>query len=392
MPYLLRPAIDPRDKTGLIYSTGPDDLSCQAEVLALFRKSQSNADVPKGQILGMWKIDPAHAAGDWLALFPEDDRERIRQAKVDIQEKGWASFHHGALPLPKHDGGYLLGRTPPESVLLKGSPEYEKEMSIDVLRDALTNPLHVGIHPDFKATVPDELWLQAAVKSLKSTGAEKWLTLMIDNLRSFFGGMPKIPIPNKNDVCPCKSGKKYGKCCGEGVQDEDPEDCKLGKHDFADGWAKSHTGKFIRGCARCMKIEEAPYGEEVEIQGGPKAALIGCKTCSAAPTVEDARKLVERWNSLFACSFCGKPIALREVVVSHHYRADGTHKPEWKLTRLLADLEFTTFRQTMADGGARILLVHGPCLATALPYNAEFGKLKPEGDEDDHFLVASSSV
>jgi hypothetical protein len=389
MAYLLRPALEPGGAAGLIFSTGPDDLSCQAEILALFRKANDKRDPPKGQIVCTWKIEKDCSSEKWISGFSADDRNRILAAKADILASSWATFHKGLIPMPKGVGGYVMGREIPKEygIVSKDETLDTSKSTSDILKEALTNPLHAGIHPEFKATVPEELWIKSATLSVKSMGAEKWLTGMIETLRSYFGGSPKAQLPHKNDVCFCKSGKKYGKCCGEGVQEEDPEDCKLGRHDFEDGWAKSPSGKFIRGCTVCMKIEEAPYGEEVDLPSGPKGILIGCKTCRTAPTIEDAERLLASFRSSFGCSFCGKPIEIKNVTVTHPFDKDGVHQADWKIMSLTGDAEFSTLRVRDARPTAMSYIIHERCMKTAFPHADQYSKVT--SDDDDRMRVST---
>lgn len=275
MPFLLRPALEQGALPGLICSTGPDDLSCQAEILVLFRRGLVRTECPKGDILASWSLDK-ETPDKWLSLFNDVDRIKIIEAKAEIKSKGFGAFHKGEVPMPKNTDGMVMSRInlmPTISADLANAAAKKLTHGSDhPIGVAMADPLQAGIHPDFPPKITEEQWIQLALGALRAWGPEKWLHRMLENMRLVFGGRAKVPIPNKNDACLCKSGKKYGKCCGMGVQEEDPEQCKLGIHNFKEGWSKAPSGKYIRGCLDCLKIEEAPYAEVINLmtlEGAP---------------------------------------------------------------------------------------------------------------------------
>lgn len=379
MPYILRDgdSVTP----GFLTVVGPDELSSQAELIHTYRASLKKTGCPEGRILGRYKVETKIPYAIWISLFREVDRVAIIELRAEILVKGWKHFHLGEAPMPP-DHSEVTTITP-ESPLNrplmnfmetaiaaagaiegKGFPKDSKEAA--GLADAFANPLHAGIHPDFKAGLPEEVWIQSAIGAIKSWGAERWLRRMVARLREVFGGRPKEPIPHKNDVCPCKSGKKYGKCCGHGVEEGDPEDCKLGRHEFKDLWSKDYTGKFIRGCANCLKIEEAPYGEEVGIPSCPKILLIGCKTCKAGPSIADAEKLITEWQTWYRCGSCNAPFSIREAHVEHFVKLDFTHDPKWKITFLVGSPDIVEL--TFPGDSPKMAGIHVDCLKKSLPF------------------------
>jgi hypothetical protein len=385
--YMLKEAAEPSAEGAVVVSVGPDEISCQSEVLAFLAIHLASGSTLKGRILGFYQIDKTYTKESWLSELPEDVRQGALIAKAGIEKHGFKHFHHGELELDKKGPNMMMRMIGRQKIVEQFSSRIDIDTSIGNLggregmklvlkkmgvglEESVANPLHAGIHPDFPASVNEEIWIQDAISSLKAMGADKWMRTMIKVLRDYLGGRPKEVVPNKNDRCPCKSGKKYGKCCGLGTLESDPEDCKLGRHTFGD-WSAGNGGKFIRGCEKCLKIDEAPYGEEVLLGNGTKVILIGCRTCTKAPEPEDARKAVSECGSWLKCGLCGNPFKIDKAVCAHQVSEDGTHIPEWKLTYWNVSTKTVKCRYTKEKGEESAVLAHQDCWEATFRYATE---------------------
>jgi uncharacterized protein YchJ len=398
--YLLKEAVDKNAQAGIIISIGPDELSCQAEIVAFFRRYGYVSGAPKGEIYGFYVVDKGYTREKWLNQLSESDRTEIFKAKADVEVDGFPAFHKGLVPLIHRDNVKIQVISRPQITdeirnrcLIPGyEPRRDlktlKEDLKRVIKDAdyeaqelLANPIHAGIHPDFPATVTDEAWITTATLSLKSIGTEKWLRMVIDGLRSYFGGRPKRTVPNKNDRCACQSGKKYGKCCGKGVLEEDPEDCKLGLHEYGD-WSKSPNGKYIRGCERCMKVDEAPYAEDVTLHDGTAVTLIGCHVCTQAPTIEDAQAILAKVHAWMRCAGCDQVIALKSAICTHQLKSDGTHDAKWMFTSMTTgdDMEECKY------GGGKLAMLHKTCFEKVAPFREKYGTMSAVESKDGYLV------
>lgn len=382
--YLLSEASDPKADGAMVVSIGPDELSCQAELVCFFCKHR---DI-KGKIIGWYAVDRSHTKETWFAELPEDIQKALPMARAGIEARGFEAFHKGQVEVAEESSMVsIIGRPKiidqfkhrigaQTSVAKiggkKGMKEVIKKMGPS-LEEALANPLHAGVHPDFPASVQEEIWVQDAVGSLRAMGAERWIRTMLKTLRTFFGGRPMEIVPNKTDRCPCKSGKKYGKCCGAGVQESDPEDCKLGRHTYG-GWTPGLAGRYFHGCEKCFKIEDAPYAEEVSLKGGEKIVLIGCSTCSKAPTPEDAQEVLEKWKSWYLCSLCGKPFKIGKAICAHIVKPDGLHSVHWDFVTIFEEQESRDCAYKNSEGEDEVVLTHEDCWKKAFLHLPKSGQ------------------
>jgi uncharacterized CHY-type Zn-finger protein len=229
-----------------------------------------------------------------------------------------------------------------------------------MVEDIYANPLHAGVHSQFPASVQDETWISDASRSMKRISVEKWLKRLLLVLRFYFKGQPIIPLPHKNDRCPCGSSKKYGRCCGMGVEHEDPEDCKLGKHEFS-SWSPVND-KMVRSCYKCYRVYEAPWFEKTEFEN-IQITVIGCRACGLKPTPEEIHNEIVDTHRFHICAYCGKPFTLSSMVFEHLWE-DGKHMDQWTVTDM-AQLEGSISIDSMSLGENGFL--HRECFTKALP-------------------------
>lgn len=364
MPYVLN---DGKGKKVALYSTCMDISYAQAEVL--FMAEAVKRDYPDAFIVGFADAQVAMTVERFLEPHRKyaGEVEKIEQLRAKIKEKGISS-----LAVRYFDDALdTFLRSKPDIQISRSMDSFVNQLADfklqgevddlgEMVEDIFANPLHTGVHRDFEATVPDELWIGDAAKSIRRITPEKWLRRLLTVLRFYFKGKPKIALPNKNDRCPCGSSKKYGKCCGQGVENEDPEDCKLGLHVLT-MWKKTE-GKYIRTCDRCYRVYEAPWFEEVNYDG-VKVVIIGCRACGDKPTDEDFSREMADAGKWHTCGSCLKPFTLNHVLLEHMW-TDGKHIGHWKATEIdtkeqTIDLE----SHTLAKG----VFLHKECFMEALP-------------------------
>jgi SEC-C motif len=230
----------------------------------------------------------------------------------------------------------------------------------DIVESIYANPLHAGVHLDFPATVSEDIWIADAAKSLRKTTPERWLRRMLSILRFYLKGQPKTLLPHKNDRCPCTSGRKYGKCCGAGVEIEDPEDCKLGKHTYTE-WREVDS-KYVRSCEHCFRVYDAPWFDKSKIKG-TEIVIIGCRACSARPSEEEIRLEMGKadlWNS---CGSCGKSLGVAFMLLEHQF-SDGQHLQRWMSTEIVNKEESIDIASKSIG---KMAFIHKECFMKALP-------------------------
>lgn len=228
------------------------------------------------------------------------------------------------------------------------------------------SPLSVGIARGHPGYVTDEEWAHGATMLLKKLGHSRFFIRMISLLRHELNGKAFKPLPQPTDPCPCKSKKKYSECCGIGIEEGDPLECKKGNHAYR-SWQTTDKGRLIRGCWNCPMIEEAPWAADTEING-IRVVLIGCKYCGVIPNIEDAIAVIKDCEKFDLCAFCGKVIGFKSVHVQHKYQ-DGLHIPEWIITEAEWNplLDFTS--EALGKGEeAKGVSIHDECLKNAFPF------------------------
>lgn len=353
-------------KVGL-YAACLDITYAQAEILLMAEKVK--LDHPDAFVVGFLDSQIQMTVDrflDALKKYPSD-LERVQELRTEILAKGFNSF-------------VLRSYVDQFEDFLKTKPLLQVSRSLDSMIDQLTdfklgvpdvevteivedifaNPLHTGVHQEFRATVSDETWIADATKSIRRMTPERWLRRLLAVMRFYFKGQPIVPLPHKNDRCPCDSNRKYGKCCGLGVEHADPEDCKLGKHEFS-AWQKVES-RYVRTCERCYRVYNAPWFDESTFEG-VKVTVIGCGACSQKPTPEDLHAEIGRAMGWQTCGACGKPFTLDTLLIEHAW-ADGKHSDHWISTEI-------THREETADLESKALgkgiFIHRECFEKALP-------------------------
>jgi hypothetical protein len=229
------------------------------------------------------------------------------------------------------------------------------------------SPLSVGIARGHPGYITDEEWANGASLLLKKLGSSRYLIRMISLLRHELQGKAFKPLPLPTELCPCKSRKRYSECCGIGVEEGDPPECKKGNHAYS-VWKTTEKGRLVRGCWNCSMLEEAPWAADTEING-LRVVLIGCKYCAAIPSIDNALALVKECEQYDLCAYCGKAIGFKSLHIQHKYE-DGLHIPEWTITEAewnpLIDFSSEALQGTQeADKGVTI---HDECLKKAFPF------------------------
>jgi len=354
------------------YSSCLDITYAQAEVLVM--AEQTKKDHPDGFILGFADTKLQITVDRFLEphkAYPER-LKKIEEYRAKIKEKGLGPlilrefFDDNGQPFDK-DMLVQVGRAVNPFVeqwtaqRLAGEDEDVESM----VEDAYANPLHVGVHLDFKPSTMDETWITDAAKSIKRTGVEKWLRRMLHILRFYLKGQPLTPLPNKNDRCPCGSTKKYGKCCGQGVEHEDPDDCKLGKHQMS-SWQKvqatPESVKLIRSCEKCFRVFEPPWFEEIQVEEA-LILVVGCRACSSKPTREEIKTEIAEAKKWDVCPCCSKPFEIQKLVLEHVWE-DGKHMDGWTATQIDNKGEQVDLQ---SYGLGKAVFVHKDCFRKALP-------------------------
>ena len=201
---------------------------------------------------------------------------------------------------------------------------------LDGAEELYATPLSAGVIYGYPGSMTDEEWMSGATRLTKKYGLSRYFLRMLSTMRHTLKGKPYRALPLPTEPCICKSTKKYGECCGIGAEDTDPAECKAGNHQFH-GWEPTDKGRLIKGCWNCMKVEEAPWAADTEING-LRAVLIGCRHCGAQPSIDDAQRAIKEAEQYDQCAFCGLPVGFKSVHIEHKY-AENTHFPEWIVTQ-----------------------------------------------------------
>jgi len=364
MPYVLA---DGRGQKIGLYTTCLDISYAQAELLLMVEKAK--LDHPDAFIVGYADSQLQISVERFLEphkQYPKE-LERIEELRSKIKAKGMHSFtvrHFDddwetfLKSKPLLQIGRCIDSVVNQMVDFKAKGKDEEVA--EMVEDIFANPLHAGIHQDFPPTVSDEIWIADAAKSIRRITPEKWLRRLLHVMRFYFKGKPKIALPHKNDRCPCGSSKKYGKCCGYGVEHEDPENCKLGMHQFT-MWEEV-DGKFIRTCEKCFRVYEAPWFEEVDYDG-VDILVIGCRACAEKPTDEDFAREMEEAQKWHICGSCMKPFGLRHIILEHTW-SDGKHIGHWKGTEIDTKEEAVDLQSIGLGKG---VFLHKECFMKAIP-------------------------
>lgn len=345
-----------------------EDLTyAQAEVLFFAEKLKAESITPF--IVAFPTAHAAMTVERFLEAYKQTpkDLERLEEIREKIKSKGFQSlivrdyvddFETFAKSKPELQIGRSMDGLVDELTRFKVSGD-DRNIE-DLLESAQSNPLHAGVHIDFKATVSDEMWISDAAKMIRKHTPERWCRRLLDTLRFYFKGQPKIPLPNRNDRCPCQSGWKYGKCCGSGVEIEDPEDCKLGRHVFT-SWRRVED-KYVRSCERCYRVYDAPWFEDAEIDG-VEVLIIGCRACGSKPTTDDMRRELAKANIWNSCGSCGKSLGVSSMLLEHQFN-DGKHLQNWMMTEVLAREEAV---DVTSAGLGKMAFMHKECFMKAVP-------------------------
>ncbi len=368
MSYVLQ---DGKGKKIACYSSCLDITYAQAELLLM--AEQAKRDHPDCFIAGFCDTKMQLSVDRFLEPHraAPADLKKIEDYRAQIKEKGIAAFssreYMGEMESIGKDGRILVGKAIDPFVTQMAQLRQEGETGDLALlvEDIYANPLHAGIHHGFTASVLEETWVADAARSMKRIGSEKWLRRMLQILRFYLKGKPLLPLPHKNDRCPCGSSRKYGKCCGQGIELEDPEDCKLGKHQVS-AWeevqASSGSIKLIRNCDRCFRIFEPPWFEELEVDGC-SVLMVGCRACSSRATLEEMKReinLARKWN---VCPCCSVPFEIERIVLEHAWQ-DGKHMESWSATEIISKDDQVDLQSVGLGKG---VFLHKECFMKALP-------------------------
>lgn len=358
---------DGKGKRVCITSICEDETYAQAE--AIFFAERIKADSISPFIVAFPTRHPSVSVARFLDAYrtTPKDLERLEAIRAKIKQDGFQSmvvrdyvdsFETFVKSKPEMQIGRSMGDFVDEIATFRVSGA--KEEIDELVEFTYANPLHAGVHLDFKATVSDEVWISDAAKAIRKNTPERWLRKMLSTLRFYMKGEPKIPLPNKNDHCPCTSGRKYGKCCGAGIEIEDPEDCKFGKHQFTE-WRQVED-KYVRSCERCYRVYDAPWFDKSKIDG-TEIVIVGCRACSERPSEKDVRaelKKADIWNT---CGSCGKSLGVTFVLLEHQFE-DGKHLHRWMATELVNKEEAVDIS---SNGLGKMSFVHKDCFMKAFP-------------------------
>lgn len=364
MAYVLA---DGKGKKIAITSLCEDITYAQAEVLLFAERLKGEAICPF--IVGFPTSHTSMSVQRFLDSYKTTpkDLERLEQIRSKIKAQGFNSlvvrnFMDDFETFAKSKPDLQIGRSMEGLVdeLATFRVSGNKETMEDLIESAQANPLHAGVHMDFKAAVSDEIWISDAAKAVRRHTPERWLRRLLGTLRFYFKGQPKVPLPHKNDHCPCSSGKKYGKCCGAGIEIEDPEDCKLGKHRFT-AWREIED-KYVRSCERCYRVYDAPWFDKSMLDG-TEIVIVGCRACGEKPSEEEIRaelRQADIWNS---CGACGKSLGVAFMLLEHQFE-DGRHLRRWMATEVINKQEAT---DVSSSGLGKMAFIHKQCFMKAFP-------------------------
>jgi SEC-C motif-containing protein len=387
MQYVL---CDGKGKKIGITSICEDITYAQAEVLFFAEKLKNDPVLPF--IVGFPTAHPSLSVARFLDSYMKtpEDMARLQTLRGKILAHGFQSLvvreYVDDFPtFSKSNPDIQIGRSMEGFVdeIAAFRRAGEEQNIEDIVEAIYANPLHAGTHMDFPATVSEEIWITDASKSIRKSTPERWLRRMLSTLRFYLKGQPKMPLPHKNDHCPCSSGKKYGKCCGAGVEVEDPEDCKFGKHVYT-AWRQVED-KYVRSCEKCYRVYDAPWFDKSKVDG-TEVVIVGCRACSARPSLEEIRvelKKADVWNS---CGACGKHLGVAFMLLEHQF-SDGKHLQKWMSTELVNKEESIDI--TSATMG-KMTFIHKACFMKAFPQWPKVAR--PIASKDDVSMDVPSSM
>lgn len=377
MAYLLN---DGKGQEVAIYSSCSDITYAQAELLLLTEKLKK--ENPEFRIVGELDQSKTFGVRSFLEAYAStpEDLKKLQDYQAEIKAKGFVAKAYNG------DYGKLLDRNPKVQMgRCVSAIGQALSAAADIIRngkdpnealdDIFANPLHAGVHIQFPATVTDDLWVADAIHTMRRTSQEKWLRRMLSSLRSYFKGTPKVAPPNKLDKCVCGSGKKYGRCCGYAVEPEDPEECKLGCHDYT-SW-KLMGEKAIRTCERCYRLQEAPWFLAKTI-AGIEVKLVGCVGCSSTPTDEQVEEEIKSARSWNVCPICAEGYTLTSIIIEHEW-SKGKHTDKWITSEVVykeATIDITS------DLLSKRAFAHKTCFKKMLPKWDEIAKEIPKKSGD----------
>jgi SEC-C motif-containing protein len=364
MQYVLS---DGKGKRIAITSLCEDITYAQAEVLFFAEKLKGDSISPF--IVGFPTAHPALSVARFLDSYKTTPKDlaRLEELRAKIMSKGFNSlvvrdYVDDFATFSKSKPDVQIGRSMEGFVdeIAAFRRAGEEQKIEDIVEAIYANPLHAGTHLDFPATVSEEIWITDAAKSIRKSTPERWLRRMLTTLRFYLKGQPKVPLPHKNDHCPCSSGRKYGKCCGAGVEIDDPEDCKLAKHTFTT-WREIED-KYVRSCERCYRVYEAPWFDKSKVDG-TEVVIIGCRACAARPSLEEIRVELNKadvWNS---CGACGKSMGVAFMLLEHQF-SSGKHLQHWMGTEIInKEDSIDVSSNTMG----KMAFLHKDCFMKAVP-------------------------
>lgn len=364
MGYVL--AEGPGKKIG-ITSICEDVTYAQAEVLYFAEKLKGESVGPF--IVGFPVKHPALSVPRFLDAYKSTPKDlaRLETLRGKILAEGFDSlvirgYSDDFLTFSKSSPDIQIGRSMEGFVdeiaaFRRAGHDQDMEEIVEVI---YANPLHAGVHMDFEGTVSDEVWISDAARSMRKLTPERWLRTLLSTLRFYFKGQPKTPLPHKNDHCPCSSGRKYGKCCGAGVEIEDSEDCKLGKHIFTE-WRQAED-KYVRSCTKCFRVYEAPWFDKSKVDE-TDVVIVGCRACSAKPTMEEIKVELEKAHTWNSCGSCGKSLGVDYMLLEHSF-SDGKHLKEW-IASEVTNKEDAVDVSSMGLG--KMAFLHKGCFTKAFP-------------------------
>ena len=95
----------------------------------------------------------------------------------------------------------------------------EVEIDANAYALCLSNMLHISDNIELRFSVPQEAMDLADPRSRQYYENRPELKRYIDKLKRD-AGQPVVRKPERNELCPCGSGKKFKKCCiGKGIYD-----------------------------------------------------------------------------------------------------------------------------------------------------------------------------
>lgn len=252
--------------------------------------------------------------------------------------------------LAPHNAGVLRDAA---RQLTRGAKKSEKDMA-DLLEQYAYDPTKAGLG-DEPALISEDDWIRDASVLIKKHGPELYLRSMMEALRGDLGGIPLMTAKNKNDMCPCGSTKKFGKCCGVLLEDDDPNSCRAIGHEYGP-WGKVKDSTWVHTCEKCPAVETAEGVLEIGCEG-ESVIVVPCRGCKAAPDQDAAWEIYSRVKKT-QCIACKQVPVIKLLSIEH--LKDGKHVGAWTESYLKWAEQVWTFSQFTGFVGEFIL--HTKCL------------------------------